>query len=304
MCSPSPKEQFPRSLGRLSQGHFLSRLPPGITGTWTVGLDDISNTIVICISSVKPVPWLAVNLHHVLSKGGAFNTQSRSSLTSYVISRSISKVIHLRLWTWYCIDCLEAAADVFGSGAYAGGLGARAGRGSVAGRQVGRLSLLQCNRELQGHVAKEAGLGHRDLEEPNFVGVPYVDQTQPKLALLDHKCGHRMTQSTRGDIHRLEREISSRFGALSELSECDHPRAALVWRTCSNAVAFKAEEASPQATVLIARQTRRVPTGLGGEARFAPPGGGSTRTQLHRNRSLHLRDPRIPLAVPPSRVVR
>ncbi len=35
---------------------------------------------------------------------------------------------------------------------------------------------------------------------------------------------------------------------------------ALVWRTCSNAVACKAEEASPQATVLIAR---RVPTGPG-----------------------------------------
>ncbi len=35
------------------------------------------------ISSVKPAPWLALNLHHLLSDGAAVNTQSRSSLTSY-----------------------------------------------------------------------------------------------------------------------------------------------------------------------------------------------------------------------------
>ncbi len=37
------------------------------------------------ITSVKPVPWLAVNLHHLFSNGAAFNTQSRRSLTSYAI---------------------------------------------------------------------------------------------------------------------------------------------------------------------------------------------------------------------------
>ncbi len=39
-----------------------------------------------------------------------------------------------------------------------------------------RLSLLLCSRELLGHVtgcvAEEASLGYRNLEEPNFVGVP------------------------------------------------------------------------------------------------------------------------------------
>ncbi len=35
------------------------------------------------ILSVKSVLKLAVNLHHVLSNGAAFTTQSRSSLTSY-----------------------------------------------------------------------------------------------------------------------------------------------------------------------------------------------------------------------------
>ncbi len=38
------------------------------------------------ISSVKPVPWLPVNLHHLVSDGVAVNTQSRSSLTSYAIN--------------------------------------------------------------------------------------------------------------------------------------------------------------------------------------------------------------------------
>ncbi len=61
-----------------------------------VGLGDISHAICMRISSVKPVPWLAVNLHHLFSNGAAFNTQSRSSLTSYAISRSLSQLNHLR----------------------------------------------------------------------------------------------------------------------------------------------------------------------------------------------------------------
>ncbi len=48
------------------------------------------------ISSVKPVPWLAVNLHHLFSNGAAFNTRSRSSLTSDAISRSLSQMNRLR----------------------------------------------------------------------------------------------------------------------------------------------------------------------------------------------------------------
>ncbi len=52
----------------------------------------------MCISSVKTVLWLAVNLHHLFSNGVAFNTQSRRSLTSYAISRSLSHAIHLRFW--------------------------------------------------------------------------------------------------------------------------------------------------------------------------------------------------------------
>ncbi len=61
-----------------------------------VGLGDISDTMIMRILSVKPVPWLAVNLHHLLSNGAAFNTQSRRSLTSYAILRSLSQMN--RLW--------------------------------------------------------------------------------------------------------------------------------------------------------------------------------------------------------------
>ncbi len=61
-----------------------------------VGLGDISHVIIMCISSVKPVPWLVVNLHHLLLNGAAINTQSQRPLTSYVISCSLSKAIHLR----------------------------------------------------------------------------------------------------------------------------------------------------------------------------------------------------------------
>ncbi len=58
----------------------------------------ILHAIVMRISSVKTVLWLAVNLHQLFSDGAAFNTQSRRSLTNYAISRSLSHAIHLRFW--------------------------------------------------------------------------------------------------------------------------------------------------------------------------------------------------------------
>ncbi len=47
-----------------------------------LGLGDISHAMIMRISSVKPVLWLALNLHHLFSNWAAVNTQSRSSLTS------------------------------------------------------------------------------------------------------------------------------------------------------------------------------------------------------------------------------
>ncbi len=53
-----------------------------------IGLCNELHAILMRISSVKPVLWLAVNLHHMLSNGAAVKTQSCSSLTSYATSRS------------------------------------------------------------------------------------------------------------------------------------------------------------------------------------------------------------------------
>ncbi len=43
--------------------------------TFNVGPHEKSHVIVKRILSVKPVLWLVVNLHHVLSDEAAFNTQ-------------------------------------------------------------------------------------------------------------------------------------------------------------------------------------------------------------------------------------
>ncbi len=72
-----------------------------------LGLHDILHAIVMCVSSVKTVLWLAVNLHQLFSHGVAFNTQNHSSLTSYAISRSLSHSIHLRLWARICVAPFE-----------------------------------------------------------------------------------------------------------------------------------------------------------------------------------------------------
>ncbi len=50
---------------------------------YSLGMGDILHAICMRISSVKPVPWLALNLHHLFSNGAVFNTRSRSSQTSY-----------------------------------------------------------------------------------------------------------------------------------------------------------------------------------------------------------------------------
>ncbi len=66
-----------------------------------VGMGDILHAICMRISSVKPVPWLALNLHHLFSDGAVFNTQSRSHWQATHISTDISTLI----WTRYCVAC-------------------------------------------------------------------------------------------------------------------------------------------------------------------------------------------------------
>ncbi len=74
-----------------------------------------------------------------------------------------------------------------------------------------RLRLLLYSRELLGEVldrvAKEAGLGHGGIKEPDFVGIPHVGQTQPEMAFLDHQSGHRTAHCPRRNLRRPKREV-------------------------------------------------------------------------------------------------
>ncbi len=74
-----------------------------------------------------------------------------------------------------------------------------------------RLSLLLCCRKLLGtaldSVAEKAGLWHGSIQELYLLLLLHVSETQPEMALLDHKRGHRTTQRLCGHLHRSEREV-------------------------------------------------------------------------------------------------
>ncbi len=63
---------------------------------------------------------------------------------------------------------------------------------------------------------------------------PYVNQTQPEVALLDHKCGHRTTQRPCHNLRRSWREVRCGTELFSELPDRNHPRACpsvlLAWK--------------------------------------------------------------------------
>ncbi len=92
---------------RFSKSGLRSGSGPGENSLYgyKLGLHGILHAIVMRISSVKTVLWLAVNLHQLFSNGAAFNTQSLRSLTSNAISRSLSHAIHLRFWARNCVAC-------------------------------------------------------------------------------------------------------------------------------------------------------------------------------------------------------
>ncbi len=57
-------------------------------------------------------------------------------------------------------------------------------------------------------------------------------------------------------------------------------------------------------TISFGCESSRQLTGFGRETRTIPPSGGVSRAQVHRDRSLHLGNARVPPGSPPSRVVR
>ncbi len=74
-----------------------------------------------------------------------------------------------------------------------------------------RLSLLLCCRKLLGtaldSVAEEAGLWHGSIQELFLLLLLHVSETQPEMALLDHKRGHHTTQRLCDHLRRSEREV-------------------------------------------------------------------------------------------------
>ncbi len=76
---------------------------------------------------------------------------------------------------------------------------------------LNRLSLLLCCRKLLGtaldSVAEKAGLWHGSIQELYLLLLLHVSETQPEMALLDHKRGHRTTQRLCGHLRRSERKV-------------------------------------------------------------------------------------------------
>ncbi len=66
-----------------------------------LGLHEKLLVIIQCISSVKPVLWLVVNLHHVLSDGAAFNTHSRFESNRVIDSNRICEIRWWRFSTYH-----------------------------------------------------------------------------------------------------------------------------------------------------------------------------------------------------------
>ncbi len=60
---------------------------------FNVGLGDILHEIVMRISSVKPVPWLAVNLHHLFSNGAACSSQTSYAYIDWYIAFDMNAIL-------------------------------------------------------------------------------------------------------------------------------------------------------------------------------------------------------------------
>ncbi len=76
--------------------HLLSNGCSAVNGCrQKVGLHNILHAIVMQYLFSENGSVISVNFLQLFSNGAAFNTQGRSSLTSYAISRSLSHAMHL-----------------------------------------------------------------------------------------------------------------------------------------------------------------------------------------------------------------
>ncbi len=181
---PLPK-QFPLSLGRPSRGLLLLRLPPVDGGQdGQGGLPTPSST----------APLLKAAADAVRERGWMQGAAEQPDEQAGCCNR----------WT--------------------------GGSSSCPPRQevLDCLSLLLCSRELLGHVtgcvAEEASLGYRNLEEPNFVGVPMSTRHSQRWRSWTTSVDiARPRDRAITFVARGARQV--RYRALSELLDRDHPRA-------------------------------------------------------------------------------
>ncbi len=138
-----------------------------------------------------------------------------------------------------------------------------------------RLGLLLYRRELLGKaldgVAEQPRLGDGGVEKAFLVDVSHLCQVEPEMALLDHHGGHCLPEGLRCNFRRSSR-----------LFEC----LCLVNLQDSHGVQGRGHEGGCQLT------------GFGREMRTVPPSGGVSQAQVHRDRSLHLGNARVPPGSP------
>ncbi len=206
--SPSPNEQSPPSLGRPSQGLLHLRLPPGLAGAWTGWA-----------SCLRPAPRCC------LVKGCCGSVGARAAAGG-------------------------AHGDEQAEGCSRGG----SSRFPPAHDVSERLSLLLCSRELLGKLSTaspkrpvcDTGAFRNCTFSCSFMSARHSQRWRSWTTSVDIA---RPRDCAVTFVARSARSVAARSSCRTARSwppSCRSLRA-LAWWTCSNAMAWRAEAASPQA---------------------------------------------------------
>ncbi|XDV31949.1 hypothetical protein PO909_002866 [Leuciscus waleckii] len=165
---------------------------------------------------------------------------------------------------------------------------------------LNRLSLLLSGRELLGKVldrtAEEASLGYGGVEQTSPLGLPHISQVQPQVSLLDHSCGHHLTQGACGHLRRSESKVGGGTQLIKEPQISPalvHVLEHLGLVDLQDGHGMQRGSCLSRRSVRLRHQGRRKSTGFGWVLRVAPRGS-ACRTQLHRDRTLHRGNPSVP----------
>ncbi len=172
----------------------------------------------------------------------------------------------------------------------------------MAGQNVlDRHGLLLYRRELLGEaldgVAEQPSLGDGGVEKACLVDVLHLCQVEPEMALLDHHGGHRLPEGPRRDFRRSQSEVSRRAQLLHQPrvgTTLVHLFERLGLVNLQDSHGVQGGGCLAHSTVSFGRESGCQLTGLGRETRTVPPSGGISWAQVHRDRSLHLGNARVP----------